>query len=295
MSFLDIIRRHGKRADETLDALKNDGQPLFLWGCGSVADHVYGFLEKNNIKLAGVFVDIAVSNRMFHGLPVSGLEEICCKYPSFNVIAGHAGGYRFMDAFKNNVKNIDRVYAIDDMEALFGAVTIDHEFISHNVDSFEWTYGQLSDELSKQSFLAYLNAKVNNSYKEISAFTCDNDYFCDDIISLTPDEIFVDCGAFNGDSIRAFIKNLNDRSIFGYRRIYAFEPDEATYSELLKLTKEMRNLRCLNKGAWNEQTVLRFKTENAMSSSISNCGDALIEVDTIDNVLRGGGGGQRPS
>ncbi|MCL1959613.1 MAG: hypothetical protein FWF68_08435, partial [Spirochaetes bacterium] len=285
MSFLDKIIPCENR---TLDALKNDSHPLFLWGCGELAERVYGFCGENGIRLSGVFVNIVISNRTFHGMSVLDLEEVCRKYQSFNVFVGHLNGYRTMSALKNNVKNINEIYSLD-FESVFKIESIDYGFIVKNIDLFEWTYNQLSDELSKQSYVVCLNAKISRSYEAMIPYICENFYFCDDIVKLTPDEIFVDCGAFTGDTIKDFVKNLKDRSIQDYKRIYAFEPDEANYSELLKLSQEIQNLCCIKKGVWSEQTTLRFNSGKKVLSSISDYGDTVIEVDTIDNIIGGGG------
>jgi hypothetical protein len=293
MSFLDKIIQPEYQTEEILNALKNDSYPLFLWGCGEVAEYVYGYCEENNIKLSGIFVDTVISNRIFHGMLVSDLEEIRKKYKSFNVLVGHLHGYSHMDSLKSDVVNVNKVYSIG-FDVLFKLELIDYDFIVKNIDLFEWTYNQLSDELSKQSYVACLNAKISMLHEKMVPYICENFYFCDDIVKLTTDEIFVDCGAFTGDTIKDFVKNLNDHSIYGYKRIYAFEPDDANYSELLKLSEEMQNLCCIKKGVWNEQTTLRFNSGKEVFSSISDYGDTIIEVDTIDNVIvqsDGGGGG----
>jgi len=46
-------------------------------------------------------------------------------------------------------------------------------------------------------------------------------YFADDLFSLHNHEVFVDCGAFDGDSIRAFIGRVNGE----FEKIIGLEPD----------------------------------------------------------------------
>jgi FkbM family methyltransferase len=294
MSFSDKITpsapQAGNIVNDLINDMKSETHPLFLWGCGEMAEFVYEFLKKNNITLSGTFVDASYykKNQIFHGLPIQNLGEISKTRPSFNVIVGYICGNETLVGLKANAKNINKIYSIDIefLYRIFGSVeSIDYDFVSRNSDSFEWTYNQLTDELSKQSYIAYLNAKINKSYNEMAPHACKNTYFCDEIIQLTSNEIFLDCGAFTGDTIKNFMKNINDRHIQDYKRIYAFEPDEANYSKLSKLSKKMQNLYCIKKGAWNERATLQFDAQGSITSNISSCGKHIIEVDTIDNIL----------
>ena len=53
-------------------------------------------------------------------------------------------------------------------------------------------------------------------------------YFPDDLVLPNSEEIFVDCGAFDGDTIRSFLRRQKS-----FRRLYALEPDGANRSALL--------------------------------------------------------------
>ena len=53
-------------------------------------------------------------------------------------------------------------------------------------------------------------------------------YFPDDLFSLTNHEVFVDCGAYDGDTIHSFLELTGS----DFDRIVAFEPDPANYDKL---------------------------------------------------------------
>ncbi len=53
-------------------------------------------------------------------------------------------------------------------------------------------------------------------------------YFPDDIFSLIDDEMFIDCGAYDGDTIKAFLR-LRSSS---FCRILALEPDATNFQKL---------------------------------------------------------------
>jgi len=58
-----------------------------------------------------------------------------------------------------------------------------------------------------------------------------------DFISKNPEEVYIDCGAYDGDSIRQFLKTRTAKEII------AFEPDYVTFNKLLAST-ECTALRC---------------------------------------------------
>ena len=297
MDILQFVRREaGSEKDITISPIyppphHTSDLPLFLWGAGGLARRVYAWLAENRIALAGVFIDDrpkepGQESEKFHGLEVYGLEDVAQKYREFNVIVGHSQGYHMMDDLKLRYKNIRNVYALD-LVVLLGLEPIPYDFVVENKSAFEWTYGQFSDELSKAGYLAALNAKINNNPKYLAPYVRPDEYFCEDIIKLGSDEIFIDCGAFDGDTVTSFLSNLNDRSIQGYSAIYALEPDKTNYKKLLNKVGLMPNVHCLNKGAWSEATTLRFDSSGDVASHVQDSGETVIETTTIDNLLSG--------
>ena len=107
-----------------------------------------------------------------------------------------------------------------------------------------------------------------------------------DIINLTPNEVFVDAGAYNGETSIAFANNVDGK----YRKIYAMEPDPVM-CKLMRdyiYLKGINNISCVNLGAYSHSTKLMFNMENASGSScISGEGSVEIETISIDEMLDG--------
>lgn len=53
---------------------------------------------------------------------------------------------------------------------------------------------------------------------------------------LSTDEVFVDCGAFTGDSISSFIDAVKGK----YKSVLAFEPDTKNYKILLNNVDKLK-------------------------------------------------------
>ena len=130
--------------------------------------------------------------------------------------------------------------------------------------------------------LAFFNQHLTGNCEYVDEVFVGNQYFIDSV-KLSDDEVFVDCGAYTGDTVNAFICETNMK----YKHIYSFEPDTHNFKELTKLQSNLSRFTCINKGTWNEKTILKFINSGSMGSLISQNGDTHIEVDTIDNILNG--------
>jgi FkbM family methyltransferase len=84
------------------------------------------------------------------------------------------------------------------------------------------------DDNSRHEYLAQLRWRL------LGDFDCLPDpvghviYFPSDLYRLTDDEVFVDCGAYDGDTVRSFL----EQSKKAFRRIFAFEPDPLNFVKL---------------------------------------------------------------
>lgn len=115
-------------------------------------------------------------------------------------------------------------------------------------------------------------------------------YFNNDVISLSPDEVYVDVGAYDGDTVYSFVEACRKNWV-NYTKIHAFEPDPHCYQALVKNTADFKNVVCHPSGVWSQSQVLRFKSsENGIhdqAGAIDLSGNIDINVVSLDDYLRG--------
>ncbi len=106
-------------------------------------------------------------------------------------------------------------------------------------------------------------------------------YF-DEIIQFGEDEIFVDAGAFCGETSLEFAKRCPN-----YSKIVIFEPDASNVSNIHKNMKIAGLHRCqiIAKGVWSENTVLKFNNNIADGCHIDADGATQLNVTSIDSLL----------
>lgn len=93
-------------------------------------------------------------------------------------------------------------------------------------------YNLLSDDESKTVYKSIIQKRKNGVVDYTDIFD-PIEYFRNDFFNPKNEKVYVDAGAFDGDSVKKFEK-YNP----GYSRIYAFEPDEDNYTELIENCNE---------------------------------------------------------
>jgi len=119
-----------------------------------------------------------------------------------------------------------------------------------------------SDEISKDVYLKMVKFRQNPIRGNLPMSICeDAQYYSNEYFSYGDNEVLVDCGAYNGDSIDKFKKAVAEHS-GSIKRIVAFEPDDKNYMELAKSHKDVLAFKA---GVWSDDGEIAFNL--AMDSS----------------------------
>ena len=115
----------------------------------------------------------------------------------------------------------------------------------------------------------------------VKSYTDKSQYFDQDIIHWTNDEVFVDCGCYDFETPEIFVKKCPN-----YHKVYCFEPDHTNYINIVdKVTKEsFHNVEVLPYGVWNTNETLCFGG-NGSSAKIDEMGKESIDVVSIDETI----------
>jgi FkbM family methyltransferase len=103
------------------------------------------------------------------------------------------------------------------------------------------------------------------------------------LFELGDNEVYVDAGAYDGDSIRWFKDRVEDR----FHRIVAFEPDPTTYDRLKQNFAGDDRVVAMNAGLHRNKAMLRFHDDGSRGAIFTQDGENSIEVVALDEVLAG--------
>ena len=109
-------------------------------------------------------------------------------------------------------------------------------------------------------------------------------YF-NDVFDIQDDEIFVDCGAYDGKSVVDFIFYVKGK----YKKIYAFEPDIANYTLCYNNLADLRDVFLYNSALSDSEGDYLFDSRGTQSSKIvgNDVGGNLIKIHTtkLDSLI----------
>ncbi len=268
--------------EDNLDYLKNTNNKIFIYGAQATARRKYNLVTSLGKDVEAFFVDdeYYIPNQKIDDKNVYSKTYVLNNYNNFDVIIGFYNYTKYMEVMKTNIfARADRVLYFYDGKKF------DKNYFENNKDLFYQTYNWLDDKESKQIFIAYLKTKLGGDLKELIEHYTKLQYF-DEVIKLSNVDTFIDCGAYNGDTITEFIKQTNGK----YKTIYAFEADSKNVEELKKNHFGNEKIKVINKGVWSHKTSLYFDAENTTASKISDNGNTKIDVDAIDDYKIWSGG-----
>lgn len=263
---------------EIREWLINKDRKLYIWGVGSVANGVINELEKRNIKIDGCFVNVPDYNLdarvAAKNIPIFQLENLLSENIAFSVIVGHSH-YELIDMLKKYDK-IEHIWCLN--SAARSDIEITKEFVRENISSFEKAYARLEDELSKRNMVAYLNAKMTKDDACIfSVFTQNSTYFDNDIIKFGKEEVYLDLGAYDGESIRKFMEKCSD-----FKQILAIEVMAEAYKKLLQKYGEDPKIKIYNTGVSDHVGEERFHFDDQSTCIAQGEEGMIMPVTTLD-------------
>ena len=104
-------------------------------------------------------------------------------------------------------------------------------------------------------------------------------------ITLEPEEVFVDGGAYDGMTALSFAKWAGD----SFEHIFCFEPDVTNQERCRQrlATIPTGKTTFVPKGLWCKSSVLHFDSQGGQGSSLAEDGDVSVEVTSLDEELQG--------
>ncbi|OBZ07885.1 hypothetical protein A8L34_24970 [Bacillus sp. FJAT-27264] len=156
------------------------------------------------------------------------------------------------------------------------------QIIDSNQSEFDQTFDLLADDLSKQVFIQRINLLLTGDIKNLFSLRSKSpQYFEEEIIHLTSEEIFVDGGAYTGDTVEEFLRNTDGK----FRGIYSFEPETTKHPAFSEKFSNHDNIHLFPSGLWNEEKLLKFDSLDNGSSAINQTGNSEVKVVSLDRVL----------
>ena len=193
------------------------------------------------------------------------------------------------DATRNNMMNFFNQFlywgSMDIEHNNFEEIELKVHELKEHVDDFEELYINLEDYRSKKLLYAILNNWVHYDFNTLNEVIekCYDDYFDLDLIPTCNEEVFVDLGAYTGDSTISFLRNYGD----SYKKIYAYEITPETYQILVSNLKDYPNVVCYLKGVGDTRSSLSVvnSSADASANTVFVSDNGTIPMVTLDEDI----------
>ena len=151
--------------------------------------------------------------------------------------------------------------------------------LAENLEKYNALFDIFKDKKSRIQLDAILGYRLTADIKILEKIIDPNLYNISEFRKFNNNEIYYDCGAFDGDSIDMFKKNVDDT----FERIVAFEPDNKTYLSLKKNFENFNNIDCINKAVSDLETELSFVNDGSRGALLNEGSSFKVKCTTIDN------------
>ena len=141
------------------------------------------------------------------------------------------------------------------------------------------------DEASRIEYAAQVEFRRTGDFRALPPIQTHPPYF-PEFLKRSPEEYFVDCGAFDGDSIDSFVEWTSGR----FRKIAAFEADPANFRKLQKRVSDRPEIQdrivCHPLAVAARAGTVHFNAIGLSGSSVSDTGGIEVRTVTLDEILR---------
>lgn len=222
-----------------------DQRSLVLFGAGGLGRHTLAGLRKVGIDpLAFADNSKALQGTLVSGLEVLSPEEAVSRYIDeatfvttiWGAVPRSLSGGRLQRVLRTQLEQLGcrRVVSFTALfckypETFLPYFSIDlpHKVLEQ-AGAIRRAFDLMSDEVSKREFVAQVRFRLWHDFDGLSRAVEDEQYFCDSLFTPADREVYVDCGAFDGDTLKEFLARWGSQ----LERYLAIEPDPINFGKL---------------------------------------------------------------
>lgn len=273
---------------------------LVLCGAGGLGRKTLaGLLRAGIAPLALADNNPALAGKSMEGVPVFSAKEAVAKFghdSAFIVTIWGAHSHDRLAQRKQQWRDLGCETVISFMPLFwkYAEIFLPHYScdLPHKVFAQARRIGALaelwSDDDSRAEFLAQLRWRSELDFDGLPEPIAGPAYFPEQLFALRSDERFVDCGAYDGDTLSDFLRLSRGE----FQNFWALEPDPANFAKLQEVVAglcedQQKRIALLPIAASDCAQTLRFSAEATAASMVTEQGGIEVEGQTLDALLAG--------
>ena len=301
MTSLDELLSEGAAGAEArerreLDRLTDGTEGIVLFGAGNLGRKIQRVLHREGAD-ALAFADNNESlwGSCIEGIPVLSPQEAASRFgasAAFVISIWGVGSQDRMASRAQQLKNLGcrTVLPFAPLAWKYPAGLLPHHMVDlpHKVhaaaDEIQTVYDLWADEFSRTEFLAQLRWRLLGDFDSMANPVGGETYFPEDLFRMGTHEVFLDCGAFDGDTVASFLGVTHGR----FSEIVSFEPDPENYKKLNRMVDGLaatvrQRITTRQQAVGESNGIVRFDARGTDGSAIGS-GDSEVDCIALDSV-----------
>jgi FkbM family methyltransferase len=271
---------------------ENNGRLIYIYGTGTVGKDIWKLLKAKGYSIKG-FIDHSHIENPSLEVPTFQPDDqripIKDRKNSDVIIAIHNRAAQIPLIIENLHRlGYGQIITLIDLYDNFAAELgerywlTSRDFYSNHEKEILLTQNLFKDKASRELFRSLIGFRKTGDYSILSAPDMEHQYFPLDIPTWKKPIRFVDCGAFDGDTLRNFVEfNVPIEALA------AFEPDQINFQKLSKYVRESQipNAFLWPCGVYSSSTQIKFSSGQGEASVISEKGAFTIQCISLDDAI----------
>lgn len=298
-SLEELLESAARTADANAERARRllAGRPIVLFGTGGLGRSTLRGLRDRADVVAFSDNNPERWNTTIDGVPVCAPEDARTRFgdeAAFVIPIWNAGRRRNQTGVTGQLRDlgVKNIVSFVDLFRCFPDVFLPYFAIGRAQDvlgareAIDEAYARFDDDRSRRIFRQQLAWRITGEFETLGSPGDEPQYFPPDLVRLRDDEAFVDCGAFDGDTLRQFIALTNG----AFRHYWALEPDQQNYAILTKyvddLPDELRGkVTCSTIAASDRRCMQTFDARGSASSTFVAGGGIEVECAPLDELV----------
>lgn len=272
-------KNYYENLESSWDKMKNTDKPIYVYGMGNGCEKLLKLCSEKQIGIKGIFAsDDFVRGQSFCGYDVKRLSDVENENSDFMVVLA------FGTSLDNVMKQMDLISESHELIAPEMSVAdesaFEKEWLMDNFSIVEKAYDFLADDKSREVFENLTAYKISGNLEYLRKIFSDEQEAYS-LLKLSESEVYCDLGAYTGDTVNVFLKEVNGK----YKRIYVLEPDKHNFQKCLKNSLCLDNIELYNAAAWSHDTLLSFDAGAGRQAQLSDKGAKKVCARSLDSIV----------